>query len=118
MAHLLYKIQTFISNQGGQKPPQNQNVSYFRCMLTEVKDGSGFGFDAKFRLDTTKSSHRLHTLLTLLSNQGWQKETETLSLSHDITWHQPEVYTKNRHPRMLTSIINYAVQYHSTDAPL
>ena len=32
-----------------------------------------WGFGAKFPLDTTKYPHLLHTLLTLLSNQGWPK---------------------------------------------
>ena len=36
--------------------------------------GPDWVLGAKFRLDTTKSSHLLHTLLTLLSNQGWPKD--------------------------------------------
>ena len=36
--------------------------------------GLDWVFGAKFQLDTTKSTHLLHTLLTLLSNQGWPKD--------------------------------------------
>ena len=43
------------------------------CLL-RLKMGPDWVFGAKFWLDTTKSSHQLHTLLTLLSNQGWPKD--------------------------------------------
>ena len=36
--------------------------------------GPDWVYGAKFLLDTTKSTHLLHKLLTLLSNQGWPKD--------------------------------------------
>ena len=69
MAHLLYKIQTFISNQGGQKPPQNQNISrYDPTIKMLLKMGGDWVFSAEFRLGTMKSTHLLCKHLTFLSN--------------------------------------------------
>ena len=60
MAHLLYKRQTFISNQGGQKLPQNLNI--FRCHFQVptikmlLKMGGNWVFSAKFLLKGAKEA--------------------------------------------------------------
>ena len=82
LAHLLYKRRTFISNQGGQKPPQNQNISrYDPTIKMLLKMGGDWVFSAKFRLGTMKSTHLLCKHLTFLSNlYGGQKKGEEFPL--------------------------------------
>ena len=63
LAHLMYKIRTFISNRGGQKLAQNQNFSLFRYDLRTkmfLKMGPNWFFRAKFLLGTTTSTHLLY----------------------------------------------------------
>ena len=44
--------------------------------------GPNWVFSAKFLLDTTKSTHQLDKLLTLLSNQGWPNDDFGVVFGH------------------------------------
>ena len=57
MAHLLYKRRTFISNQGGQKLPQNLNIfRYDPTIKMLLKMGGNWVFSAKFLLGGAKEA--------------------------------------------------------------
>ena len=80
LANLLYKRQTFISNQVGQKLPQNENIfRYDPTINMLLKMGGDWVFSAKFCLGTMKSTYLLCKHLTLISNLGWPKERRGIS---------------------------------------
>ena len=57
MAHLLYKRRTFISNQRGQKPPQNQNIfRYDPTIKMFLIMGGHWVFNANFLLGGAKEA--------------------------------------------------------------